>query len=274
MTIGIGELSRRTGVTQELIRAWETRFGFPQPQRGPGGRREYSETDVDLVQRVVALRDSGVRLGRAVARVRAEAVTGPRSVYAALRERHPEVGARVLRRDVLVAVSHAIEDEAMSRASRPLVFGAFQREAFFRAAADRWDEIARTASSCVVFADFERTRGGSGAPIEVALPPDSPLLREWTVVVVAPAFSVALTAWELPRQQQVPAERREFESLFTFDPSAVRTAAEVCAALALADGDVPEPELSALSESLAAEATPTHGVDALVLRAFDYLQRG
>ncbi len=273
-TIGIGELARRTGLTQQAIRAWEARFGFPTPERSAGGRREYAEADVERVQRVLALKGSGVRLASAVARVRHEEQTGrPLSVYAELRRTHPHLESRVLRRRVLVAISRAIEDEAMSRAVRPYVFGAFQRAEFFRAASRRWDEIARTAAACLVFADFEGTGGKPGAPVEVPLDPDAPLLREWAVVVVAPSFSVALAAWEVPQQSHRPAAEREFESVFTFDPAAVQAAAEVCVATARASGEVDEHLLRQIDDSLAVEASTGAAVDALVVRSFDYLQR-
>lgn len=41
----IGELSRRVGVTPELLRAWERRYGLLQPTRSPGGFRLYSNAD-------------------------------------------------------------------------------------------------------------------------------------------------------------------------------------------------------------------------------------
>ncbi len=272
-TLGIGELARRTGLTQQVIRAWESRFDFPIPARTDGGRRLYSPDDVDRLQRVVALKESGVRLAQAVARIRGEESVAAPSIYAAIRDRHPQIESRVLRRDVLVPISHAIEDEAMSRASRPLVFGCFQRETFYRQAAPRWEEIARTAGACLVFADFSTIASGAGRPVEVPLEPESPLLREWAVVVTGHSFSVVLTAWEVPRQTNVPLHEREFESMFTFDPAAVRTAAEVCVAAARSSRVVPARLLRTLGEHLATEPTPAHGVDALVLRAFDYLQR-
>ena len=286
MTIGIGELSRQTGLTQQAIRAWESRFGFPTPERSDGGRRQYAVADVDRIQRVVALKESGVRLASAITRVRDEDDEGrPISVYAELRRLHPHLHSRLLRREVLIAISHAVEDEAMSRGSRPHVFGAFQREEFYRRACGRWEEIARTAASCLVFADFAAPAEGSGSggsvagalgaggPVEVPLAPDAPLLREWAVVVSAPSFSVALTAWEVPRQSHLPEEEREFESLFTFDPAAVRTAAEVCVKAARASGEVDLDLLRRIDDSLATEPTASTGVDALVVRAFDYLQR-
>jgi len=41
----IGELSRRVGVSPELLRAWETRYGLVDPDRTPGGLRLYSKED-------------------------------------------------------------------------------------------------------------------------------------------------------------------------------------------------------------------------------------
>lgn len=52
--IRIGELSRRTGVSPELLRAWERRYGLFAPDRSPGRFRLYSDSDV---LRVHAMRD-------------------------------------------------------------------------------------------------------------------------------------------------------------------------------------------------------------------------
>ena len=41
----IGELSRRTGESPELLRAWETRYGLVEPDRTHGGLRLYSAQD-------------------------------------------------------------------------------------------------------------------------------------------------------------------------------------------------------------------------------------
>ena len=48
----IGELSRRTGVTPELLRAWERRYGLLRPTRSSGGLRLYGHDDVVRVQRM------------------------------------------------------------------------------------------------------------------------------------------------------------------------------------------------------------------------------
>src|SRR3954454_24524862 len=41
----IGELARRVEVNQDLLRAWERRYGLLQPVRSPGGYRLYSGAD-------------------------------------------------------------------------------------------------------------------------------------------------------------------------------------------------------------------------------------
>lgn len=46
----IGELSRRSGISPELLRAWERRYGLLQPTRSAGGLRLYSADDVARVR--------------------------------------------------------------------------------------------------------------------------------------------------------------------------------------------------------------------------------
>jgi DNA-binding transcriptional MerR regulator len=48
----IGELSRRTGVSPELLRAWERRYGLLQPTRSAGGLRLYGPDDLERVLRM------------------------------------------------------------------------------------------------------------------------------------------------------------------------------------------------------------------------------
>jgi MerR family transcriptional regulator, light-induced transcriptional regulator len=48
----IGELSRRVGVSDHLLRAWETRYGLFHPTRSAGGFRLYSSADEDRVRRM------------------------------------------------------------------------------------------------------------------------------------------------------------------------------------------------------------------------------
>ncbi len=46
----IGELSKRSGVSPELLRAWERRYGLLRPVRSAGGLRLYTPADVERVR--------------------------------------------------------------------------------------------------------------------------------------------------------------------------------------------------------------------------------
>ena len=61
--VRIGELSRRSGVSPELLRAWEQRYGLLRPMRSEGGFRLYSPQD----ERRVALMRSHLERGLAAA---------------------------------------------------------------------------------------------------------------------------------------------------------------------------------------------------------------
>ena len=50
----IGELSRRLGVSDHVLRAWESRYGLLRPARSPGGFRLYSEADESRIRRMQA----------------------------------------------------------------------------------------------------------------------------------------------------------------------------------------------------------------------------
>jgi MerR family transcriptional regulator, light-induced transcriptional regulator len=50
----IGELSRRLGVSDHVLRAWESRYGLLQPVRSAGGFRLYSEADALRIRRMQA----------------------------------------------------------------------------------------------------------------------------------------------------------------------------------------------------------------------------
>lgn len=228
----IGDLSERTGVPPATLRSWESRYGFPRPSRLAGGHRRYAERDVAVVLEVLRQRDAGLALEAAVSRARTGRLQS-RSLHAELRRRHPELTSQLLTKDTLLAISHAIEDECCARAEKPLLFGGFQRESYLRASRTRWVELARTARRAVVFADIAAPSAPRPRmPVEVALPTDAPLNREWIVVCDAPDLPACLAATERPGQEGVPDSRRRFEALWTVDPRAVRHASRVAASLA------------------------------------------
>jgi MerR family transcriptional regulator, light-induced transcriptional regulator len=63
----IGELSRRAGVSPELLRAWERRYGLLRPVRSPGGLRLYSAEDLRRVQAMQQHLANGLAAAQAAA---------------------------------------------------------------------------------------------------------------------------------------------------------------------------------------------------------------
>lgn len=233
----IGDLARRTGVAPATLRMWESRHGFPRPQRLDSGHRRYDEHDVELVRQVLRRRDAGARLevaiaGVALAEAAAATPPGAPSVFATLRRLHPHLQPQRLKKSTLLALSWAIEDECCSRAERPMIFGAFQKAPYYQAAKERWTELARVARSTMVFAELPGPPAPDGRTTLVALPEDAPMRREWAVVCDAPDYPALLAAWELPGQSSVPDRQRLFESIWTVEPAAVRDAARACAQVA------------------------------------------
>ncbi len=225
----IGQLAVRTGLTPELLRMWETRHGFPTPVRLPSGHRRYTEQDVTGVLRVLRLREGGLHLEQAIAQVRHDDATLTEgSVYAALRHRFPELPSYTLEKRTLLALSWAIEDESVALARRPLLIGSFQAGRYFEASATRWHELARVARSSYVLADFAVTDDGL-SPRQVALPADSPMLREWIVVCDGEGLTAALVAWEVPGQ--APGAVRLFEAVWSLEPEVVRAASQTALAI-------------------------------------------
>src|SRR3954447_7126199 len=72
-TLRIGELSRRVGVSDHLLRAWETRYGLLHPSRSTGGYRLYSEADADRIRRMKEHLAAGLSAAEAAHAVLAEA---------------------------------------------------------------------------------------------------------------------------------------------------------------------------------------------------------
>src|ERR1700728_3847906 len=61
----IGELSRRLGISDHVLRAWESRYGLLQPVRSAGGFRLYSGADEQRVRRMQAHLASGLSAAEA-----------------------------------------------------------------------------------------------------------------------------------------------------------------------------------------------------------------
>lgn len=225
-SLAIGELARRTGVSEATLRAWERRHGFPAPARLPGGHRRYDAADVDRVLRVADERELGMPLAEAIRRataVEGQPAGGP---FAAVRSAVPELAPQPLPKPALVRLSHAIENEVASWGRGGVLAGAFQRPTFFRQAEPRWIAMSRSVAICFVLAGFRTKRIARRGPRLLPLPPDSPLDREWALVWDGPLAGACLLARELPSPDRV------FDTVWSVDPAIVRRASRALSATA------------------------------------------
>lgn len=270
--LAIKDVAERTGIAAGTIRMWEQRYGFPVPERTASGYRRYTEADVDTLRKVLALRHRGLSVPAAISR--AQDTGGPSdhpSIYAAVAAQDPAARPRVLRKASLVALSRAIEHEALALAAAPVVFGAFQEERFYRQVEKRYRRLAAHADGAAVFADFPKgVRAPAGGPVEIPIAPDDALGNEWAVIIDAPGYSACLLAWEQPGAS--PDRDRRFECIWTVDPEATRRAALVAARLAgRADSEVGERLGELLADRPLALEEPAPALTALTNRMIAYL---
>jgi len=275
--LAIKDVAERTGIAAGTIRMWEQRYGFPVPERTPSGYRRYTEDDVDTLRKVLALRHRGLSVPAAISR--AQDTGGPSdhpSIYAAVAAHDTAARSRVLRKTSLIALSRAIEHEALALAAAPVVFGAFQEERFYRQVERRYRRLASHADAAVVFADFPGgLRAPAGGPVEIPIGPDDALGNEWAVIIDAPGYAACLLAWEQPdggaAAPALDGERR-FEAIWTVDPEATRRAAQVAARLAgRADPELGERLVELLTDRPLALEEPAPALTALTNRMIAYL---
>ncbi len=73
----IGELSKRSGVSPHVLRAWERRYGLLRPTRSSGGLRLYSPEDLERVRLMRGHLAEGVAAAEAAALVSSAPSDGP-----------------------------------------------------------------------------------------------------------------------------------------------------------------------------------------------------
>lgn len=119
----IGVAAERTGVSTELIRAWERRYGATEPARGSGGQRLYSDADLERLSLLRRATEGGRSIGQ-VARlsqhVLSELVRGDEAARAERREWTGE-DALAGAVDDLEAEALALAGDSLERALRDLL---------------------------------------------------------------------------------------------------------------------------------------------------------
>ena len=120
----IGALSKRAGVSEHVLRAWEARYGLLAPARSPGGFRLYSENDLRRVQRMRVYLGEGLSAAEAARAVLAERAGRPPRPTT---ERAADPGS-------VGALRHALDDldERAAHVVLDQLFGSLTVEAVIR----------------------------------------------------------------------------------------------------------------------------------------------
>jgi MerR family transcriptional regulator, light-induced transcriptional regulator len=142
----IGELSRRVGVTPDLLRAWERRYALLRPQRSRSGQRLYTDADEARVRRMLGHMERGYSPAVA-ARLAAQAPSRPvPDATAPMAAPAPAALADLARlADELRAALHGL-DEATAEAVLDRLLAGFALDTvlrdvvlpFLRDLGDRW----------------------------------------------------------------------------------------------------------------------------------------
>ena len=175
----IGELSRRAGVSDHVLRAWERRYGLLRPARSEGGFRLYSEADTRRVRRIQDYLARGLSAAEAARAVLAEETSPgpPARLPAAAGEM-----AGALRR-ALDAFDEPAAQAVLDRLLSDLSVTAILRETvppYLAELGDRWQEGAASIAQEHFASNLIRGRlaglargwgDGSGPRAVLACPP-------------------------------------------------------------------------------------------------------
>lgn len=132
----IGVLAERTGVSPELLRAWEQRYSLLRPSRSAGGFRLYSDEDERRVRLTSDLIASGLSTGEAARQALQADISTPLAIDGLLVE---DLAGRL--REALDAmdaeVAHLAFDRLLASVSIPTVLGEVVLP-YLRELGDRW----------------------------------------------------------------------------------------------------------------------------------------
>lgn len=115
--LNISAVERDTGLSKDVLRMWERRYGFPKPGRDENGERMYSGGDVGKLRAMKRLMDVGLRPGKIIGLSIAEL----NAMADARTPQRQDVLAPALERDILTmlqthdvpALQHALANLVM-----------------------------------------------------------------------------------------------------------------------------------------------------------------
>jgi len=143
--IRIGELSRRVGVSAELLRAWERRYGLLSPARSSGGLRLYGPDDERRVLRMREHLAAGVSAAEAAGMARRELLAPPPTTGTNLDQRAADpVAAGELLRQALDRFDEPAAHAALDRLLSGFSLQTVVHEAvlpYLHELGDRWEAM-------------------------------------------------------------------------------------------------------------------------------------
>lgn len=111
----IGELSKRVGVSEHLLRAWELRYGLMKPARSEGGYRLYTSSDEFRVRRMLAYLSQGLAAAQAAHAAQVESERGSVGEMSQLPEKISLEQAYVLLRQSLDQLNEPAAQTVLDR---------------------------------------------------------------------------------------------------------------------------------------------------------------
>jgi DNA-binding transcriptional MerR regulator len=67
LVLNISAVERETGLSKDVLRMWERRYGFPKPGRDDNGERQYTVAEIAKLRGIKRLMDVGMRPGKIIA---------------------------------------------------------------------------------------------------------------------------------------------------------------------------------------------------------------
>lgn len=67
LILNISAVERETGLSKDVLRMWERRYGFPKPGRDENGERQYTVSEIAKLRSIKRLMDVGMRPGKIIA---------------------------------------------------------------------------------------------------------------------------------------------------------------------------------------------------------------